>query len=374
LFGRGFFLGTLFGVPIRIDYSWLVIASLLTASLAVVFGQEYPYLGAPARILLGVSGALLLFGSVLAHELSHAVVALRNQVRIRGITLFIFGGAAEMADEPQTARAELAIAVAGPAMSLFLALVFGGLHQVGLGVAPPPLVELADRLKWMNLLLVAFNLVPGFPLDGGRVLRALLWEIWGTLAAATRAASQVGSLFGALLMAFGLVSALFYGNLLGGIWFVLIGLFLRNAAGASYQQIFVRRALEGVRARDVMVKDVVSVSPETTLDAVVENVIYPKGVSEVPVVADGRLEGMLRLATIRSRDRSSWNRLTAHDLMSRDAVDEAISPDESALTVLSLLGPDDRMLAVVEEGVLVGVVTRRDLLRRLQIRLELARK
>ena len=371
MFGRGFLLGSVFGVPIRIDYSWLIIAGLLTASLSLVFGQEYPYLGLIPRILLGIFGALLLFGSVLAHELSHAVVAVRNRVGIRGITLFIFGGAAEMIDEPETARAELEIAIAGPVMSLCLALVFGVLHDVGLGALPLPLVDLADRLKWMNLLLVAFNLVPGFPLDGGRVLRALLWGIWGKLAPATRAAAQVGSLFGALLVALGLASVLFYGNLLGGIWFVLIGLFLRNAAGASYQQISVRRALDGVRARDVMTRDVAAVSPEMTLEEVVEKVIYPKGVSEIPVISAGKLAGMLRLETIRSRDRSSWGRLTAFDLMSRDAVDEAISPDEDALRVLSLLGSDDRMLAVVEEGALLGVVTRRDLLRRLQIRLEL---
>jgi Zn-dependent protease len=373
MFGRGFLLGTVFGVPIRIDYSWIVIAALLTLSLSLVFGQDYPYLGQASRILLGVSGALLLFGSVLAHELSHAVVAIRNRVGIRGITLFIFGGAAEMTDEPQTARAELTIAIAGPAMSLALALVFGAVHYGGLGVLPLPLVDLADRLKWMNLILVAFNLVPGFPLDGGRVLRATLWGIWGKLAPATRAAAQVGSLFGALVVALGLMSIFFYQNLLGGIWFVLIGLFLRNAAGISYQQLFVRRALEGVRARDVMTRDVVVVSPEMTLEDVVERVIYPRGVSELPVVSGGRLVGMLHLSSIRARERSSWRHLTAGDLMSRDVLDEAISPDDEALKVLSLLGPEDRMLPVVSDGALVGVVTRRDLLSRLQIRLELSK-
>ncbi len=373
MLGRGFLLGTVLGVPIRIDTSWIVIAALLTASLSIVFGQEYPYLGHPSRILLGLSGSLLLFGSVLAHELSHAVVALRNRVGIRGITLFIFGGAAEMADEPGTARAELQIAIAGPAMSLALALFFGGLHSAALGVLPLPLVSLVDRLKWMNLVLVAFNLVPGFPLDGGRVLRALLWGIWGRLDPATRAAAQVGSLFGALLAALGLLSALFYGNLVGGIWFVLIGFFLRNAAGMSFRELFVRRALEGVRARDVMSSDVAVVPKDMTLEDVVEGVIYPKGVSEIPVVEEGRFVGMLRLATIRARERSSWRLLTAGDLMSRDAVDEAISPEDEAVKVLAQLGSEDRMLAVVEGGALVGVVTREDLLRRLQIRLDLSK-
>jgi Zn-dependent protease/CBS domain-containing protein len=371
MLGRGFFLGTVLGIPIRVDYSWLIIAALLTASLSMILGQDYPYLGQPSRVLLGVCGSLLLFGSVLAHELSHAVVALKNRVGIRGITLFIFGGAAEMVDEPETARAELEIAIAGPAMSLALALAFGGLHWASLGVLPLPLVDLADRLKWMNLMLVVFNLVPGFPLDGGRVLRALLWGIWGNLAPATRAAAQVGSLFGALLVVLGLASALLYGNVVGGIWFVLIGLFLRGAAAISYQQLLLRRALEGVTARDLMAQDVAVVRPEMTLEDVVESVIYPKGVSEVPVVAHGRFEGMLRLSTIRARDRFSWRHLTAGDLMSRDAVDEAIAPGEDALKVLALLGSEDRMLAVVENGALLGIVTRRDLLRRLQIRLEL---
>jgi Zn-dependent protease/predicted transcriptional regulator len=373
MIGRGFLLGTVLGVPIRVDYSWLVIAALLTASLSLVVGQEYPYLGELSRILLGASGSLLLFGSVLAHELSHALVALRNGVGIRGITLFIFGGAAEMAEEPSTAGAELAIAIAGPGMSLALALVFGGLHYAGLGVVPLPLVDLADRLKWMNLLLVAFNLVPGFPLDGGRVLRATLWAIWGKLAPATRAASRVGSLFGGLVVALGLTSVFYFGNVIGGIWFVLIGLFLRNAAAISYQQLFVRRALEGVSARDVMSRDVVAVAPGATLEEVVEGVIYPKGVSELPVVQDGKFVGMLRLSTIRGRERSSWRSLTAGDLLSLDAAGEAVSPDDEAFKVLALLGSEDRLLAVVESGVLLGVVSRRDLLRRLQIRLDLPR-
>jgi CBS domain-containing protein len=157
------------------------------------------------------------------------------------------------------------------------------------------------------------------------------------------------------------------------IHIVLIGLFLRNAAAISYQQLFVRRALEGIRAKDVMTREVAVVSPEMTLEEVVEGVIYPRGVSELPVVENGRLCGMLQLSSISARERSSWRRLTVRDLMSRDVPDEAISPDDEALKLLSLLGPEDRMLPVVEDGMLVGVVTRRDLLRRLQIRLDLSK-
>ena len=165
MIGRGVLLGAIFGIPIRVDYSWVVIAFLMTMSFAVGFGQTYPYLGLPARLSLGLASCLLLFGSVLAHELSHAVIALRHDVGIRGITLFIFGGAAEMVEEPKGAGAEFRIAIAGPLMSLLLAACFFALYRVVLGSIPLPFVDVMEVLARMNLLLVVFNVVPGFPLD-----------------------------------------------------------------------------------------------------------------------------------------------------------------------------------------------------------------
>jgi Zn-dependent protease/predicted transcriptional regulator len=370
--GRGFHLVTIWGIPIRVHSSWLLIAALLTWAMTVYFGQEFPYLGSPARLSLGLSAAMLLFGSVLAHELSHAVLALRNRVGIRGITLFVFGGAAEMVDEPETAGAELAIAAAGPAMSLFLAVVFFGFYWGTLGALPLPLVDLASRISEMNLLLVAFNLVPGFPLDGGRVLRAMLWGVWGNLSAATRVAAAVGSFFGGFVIVMGLMW-IWSGNLIGGIWFLLIGFFLRNAAGSSYQQLLIRRALQGVLASDLMNRDVAVVSPHTSLVEAVDGVILPKGVSELPVVDEGRLVGMLQLSKIREREASTWPFVTASDVMTLDALAEAIAPGEEALKVLAILGSDDRMVPVVEDGHLLGVVTRRDVLRRLQLMMEVRR-
>lgn len=372
MIGRGAQIGTLFGIPIRIDYSWLFIVFLLTASLAVGMGQSFPYLGFAARVSLGLSASLLLFGSVLAHELSHAVIALRNHVEIRGIVLFIFGGAAEMIDEPKTAGAELRIAIAGPLMSLFLALAFGGLYYACLGILPLPFVEMMSLLARMNLILVAFNLVPGFPLDGGRVLRAALWGVWGTPGAATRVASAVGSFFGMLVIVLGVLWIFLYDNFIGGLWFVLIGFFLRNAAKGSYQHLLLRRALEGLKVKDLMSLDAVAVAPGARLREVVDDVILPRGIAEVPVVSDDRLVGMLRLSEIRERSRDSWSSLTAADVMSVDAIGGAVHPTEDAFRLLARMGERDHRLPVVsEDGRFLGVVTRDELMRRLRLRLEL---
>ena len=367
MIGRTLEVVTVRGIPVRVHYSWTIIVLLLTLSLAHGFGRSFPYLGLPSRLSLGLSASLLLFASVLAHELSHAVVALRKGVGIRGITLFIFGGAAEMVEEPPDAGAELRIAIAGPLMSLGLGALFGGLYLLGLGRVPLPFVELFSWLALANVMLVAFNLIPGFPLDGGRVLRATLWGIWGKLSPATRVAAGVGSFFGVTVIALGFIWIFAYGNVVGGLWFILIGFFLRSAAGNSYQQLVLRRALEGVRARDLMTPGFATAHPEMTLAEVVEEVALPKGVSEIPVVDAGRLVGMLRLPDIRGRDKADWHRVTAAEAMRPDAVQGAIRPDEDAIRVIALLGPDAHLLPVVEDGLFLGVVTRADLLRRLQL-------
>ncbi|HLE21105.1 MAG TPA: site-2 protease family protein, partial [Vicinamibacteria bacterium] len=240
MIGRSFRVASIFGIPIKVDVSWVVILFLLTATFAVNFSREHPSLGWPTWLSMGFALAGLLFGSVLAHELSHALIALREGISIRGITLFIFGGAAEMVDEPPHARAELKVALAGPVMSIALAIGFGGLYSVGLGWFPPAILGVVGHLAFMNGVLAAFNLVPGFPLDGGRVLRAVLWGIWGDLRFATRTASALGSGFGVLIILLGLVYILRYENLIGAVWYLFIGLFLRSAARASYQQILLR--------------------------------------------------------------------------------------------------------------------------------------
>jgi Zn-dependent protease/CBS domain-containing protein len=372
--GRSFRVATILGIPVKVDVSWLVIVVLLTTTLAAAFSQEQPGLGWPTWLLMGFSASMLLFGSVLAHELSHAVVALRQGITIRGITLFIFGGAAEMVDEPPHARAELKVALAGPAMSLALAVGFGTVYSIGLGWFPESSLGVLWKLALMNGILVAFNLVPGFPLDGGRVLRAVLWGIWGDLRYATRTASVVGSGFGVLIMLLGLVYVLPFGNLIGGIWYLFIGLFLRNAARASYQQVLVKDVLRGVKAKDLMNREVISVSPEATLEEIVDRVLLPTGLANLPVVEGATLVGLLGLREIRGVDRSRWSQVRANEIMRRDDVlGQVVSPEDDATRLLTMVVSDDILIPVMDGDRLVGIVTRPDLMRRLKLRMELPR-
>ncbi len=371
MIGRSFRVATIFGIPIKVDLSWLVIVVLLTATLGVTFSRDHPALGWPTWIVMGLASAMLLFGSVLAHELSHAVVALREGIAMRGITLFFFGGAAEMLDEPPSAKAELKVAVAGPAMSVALAVGFGSLYSLGLGWFDESVLGVVKYLALMNAILVVFNLVPGFPLDGGRVLRALLWGIWGNLRYATRTASIVGSGFGVLIMLLGLVYVLPFGNLIGGIWYLFIGLFLRNAARASYQQMLVKDVLKGVRAADLMNRHVLSVSPEATLEEIVDGVVLPSGTTNLPVLENNRLVGLLGLREIQAVERSRWNQVRAREVMRQDVFRQVVSPEDDATRLLSMVVSDDTLIPVMDGETLVGIVTRADLMKRLKLRMEL---
>ncbi len=373
MIGRSFRVASIFGIPIRVDLSWVIVLFLLTSTFALNFSREHPALGWPTWFMMGFVLTALLFGSVLAHELSHALIALREGISIRGITLFIFGGAAEMVDEPPHAGAELRVALAGPVMSVALAIVFAGLYVVGLGWFPPSVLGVVGHLAFMNGVLAAFNLVPGFPLDGGRVLRALLWGIWGDLRLATRTANVLGSGFGLLIMLLGLVYLLRYDNIIGAVWYLFIGVFLRRAARASYQQVLLRDLLKGVKAGDVMSRQVVAVSSESTLDEIVSQVILPIGLVELPVVDGTRLVGQLGLAEIRSIDRVRWKEVLAKEVMRADALPLAVSPEDDATRLLSMAVRDDALIPVLDGERFVGVVTRLDLLRRLKLMMELPR-
>jgi predicted transcriptional regulator len=279
-----------------------------------------------------------------------------------------------MVEEPKGAGAEFRIAIAGPVMSLVLAVCFFGLYRVALGTVPLPFLDVIEVLARMNLLLVAFNVVPGFPLDGGRVLRAALWGIWGTFSAATRVASAVGSFFGTAVVLMGLTWIFFLDNIIGGLWFVFIGFFLRHAARASYQQLVIREALEGVRAEDLMVRDVPCVPPDMRLSTVLDEVIMPHDVNEVPVVDRGLVIGVLTLKSFERRSRDELERTTAADVMSEDLLKEALSPDTEAVKVLSDLASRDRRILVVSDGVLLGVLSRDEVMRRLRLHLEMGAK
>jgi Zn-dependent protease/CBS domain-containing protein len=310
--------------------------------------------------------SFLLFASVLAHELAHAVVALRRNVRIRGITLFIFGGAAEMEDEPPDAASELMIAIAGPAMSLALAVGFLGFALTGTGL-PAWVIQYLARI---NAILVVFNIIPGFPLDGGRVLRALLWGIWNDLSLATRTACAVGSGFGLLITTLGFLALIASVSPVLGIWYIFIGWFLRQLARTSYRQAIVRDSLKRFRVGELM-GEAVSVPPTATLEHVAHHVFLASGLAEIPVVDEGRLLGIVNIGDVRRVDRDLWGYTRVSEIMKADGRHRAVDLDDDASRLLSLTAGENRVVPVVRGAELVGIVTSRDLMKRLELRMEL---
>ena len=245
MFGRRIKLFTILGFDIRVDSSWALVAALWTWSLAVgVFPSTFPGLNRGSYWWMAVAGVLGLFGSIVFHELFHSLVARRYGLRMSGITLFLFGGVAEMAGEPESPKTEFLMAIAGPLASVVVGVVFHFIAAASSGAWPVTIVGVLAYLGWLNLVLAVFNMVPAFPLDGGRVLRAALWHFQGDLRRATRIASGIGSGFGLLLMIWA-VYRLFIGDFISAVWYFLIGMFLRGISRASYEQVLLRTMLAG---------------------------------------------------------------------------------------------------------------------------------
>ncbi|NBC11352.1 MAG: site-2 protease family protein, partial [Planctomycetes bacterium] len=260
--------------------SWFIIVVLIAWSLAMsVFPELYGELAPTTYWLMGVVGAVGLFACVLLHELGHALVARRFDVPMSGITLFIFGGVAEMRSEPPHARAEILVALGGPAVTAALAGMFG---LAGLLPMPTAVGGVIAYLLLLNVVLFVFNAIPAFPLDGGRVLRGILWHMTGSLRRATATSSRIGSGFGALLIVLAVLQLL-TGNFVGAIWWFVLGMFLRNAAQMGHQQVLVRDVLKGEPVRRFMTADPITVSPDTTIDELVDRYIYEHHFKLFPV-------------------------------------------------------------------------------------------
>ncbi len=364
-------LGRILGIPIRLHASWFLIAALITWTLAAgYFPQEYPGWDPAVYWPTGIITALLFFASVLIHELGHSVLALREKVPVRSITLFIFGGVAQIGREPPTAGAEFRIAVAGPLSSLGLAAVFGGL-----GAALGDNVALAAMLAYLgriNLLLAAFNMVPGFPLDGGRVLRAALWSLRGSFRQATRWASWAGRAVAYLFILFGVGQILLGGGFLNGLWIALIGWFLNNAAESSYQQVLLRDALSGVKARSVMTQQCQVVSSTLGLNQLVEDHILAGGQRCFFVADNGDMQGLVTLHNVRQVPRELRDSLTASQIMTRLDGALRVGPDEDVWTVLQRMDEADvNQVPIMDNGSFLGMITRENLLHDIRIRAEL---
>ncbi len=373
MFGSRMKLFKLLGFEVRIDASWIIIAVLITWSLAKgLFPAWYPDLEQETYWLMGVVGALGLFAAIVAHEFCHSLVARKFGMQMKGITLFIFGGVAEMGDEPPTAKAEFAMAIVGPLSSIAIGVIFYGIYRLGLSSGwPTPVNGVTYYLAYINGILAAFNLLPAFPLDGGRVLRSILWGAKGNLRWATRVSSAIGAAFGIGLIVLGIFQFI-SGNVIGGLWMFLIGLFLRNAAQMSYQQILVRKALEGEKVRRFMNTNPVTVQDSITVEHLVEDYIYKHHYKMFPVMSGDKLVGCITTRQVKEIPREAWSRETIREAASACSPDNTISPDTDAIQALARMnqGGVSRLL-VVENGRLVGLVTLKDLLDFFSLKVEL---
>jgi Zn-dependent protease/CBS domain-containing protein len=373
MFGKRFKLFKLFGFPVYADLSWLVIVFLVTWSLGVgLFPRWFPDLSANAYWIMAIVGALGLFAAIVLHELAHARVAQHYGMPMKGITLFIFGGVAEMEEQSPSPKSELLVAVAGPAASIVIGAVCLGVYVIGTAARwPVEVTGIFGYLAFINAILVAFNLIPAFPLDGGRVLRAALWKWKNNVRWATNIASQVGSGFGIALFILGVVSLL-AGNLIGGLWWILIGLFVRSAAKMSYQQLQIRRALQGEPVKRFMGTTPATVSRTTSVAHLVEDYVYRYHFKMFPVADNGALHGCVTTKEIKDVPREEWDRRTVAEIAKPCSAENTIAPDEDAVKALAKMqrGGASRLM-VVDRGELVGVLTLKDLLRFISMKLDL---
>ena len=373
MFGKPLTLFRIFGFEVKVDWSWLILGALIVWSLATgLFPVWYKGLDKADYWAMGVVGAVGLFLSIVFHELWHSLIARRFGLNMRGITLFLFGGVSEMADEPPSPKAEFFLAVAGPISSVVLAAVLLAVSYLLTGPGPTTAVTgVLNYLGYLNFVLAGFNLIPAFPLDGGRVLRAILWGAWNDLRRATRVATTVGAGLGAGLMFLGVVQ-FFMGRSIGGIWTFIIGMFVRSAARSSYRQLLFRRALEGVPVRQFMVADVVTVKPETTVEKLVEDYIYKYHFKMYPVVGGGDLVGCVTLDQVKGLAREEWAAHNVGELARGCSAENTIRPDEDVMKALALMQRTGRSrLLVAEGGKLAGIISLKDIMGYIALKLDL---
>ncbi len=355
-------IGRIRGIPIHIDASWIVIFVLLTWSMArSVFPSAYPNWAPATTWATAVAGSILFFLSVLIHEVSHSLVALANGLPVHDITLYIFGGVSRIDDEPQRPRTEFLVALVGPLSSLVLGGLLSLLHTATRGVSEP-VGELALLLSRINLSLGLFNLVPGFPLDGGRVLRAILWGWRKDLTWATRWAARVGSFVAILFIIVGIMLA-FAGDFVNGIWLAFIGVFVDNAARSSYGQLTLRNLLVGHTVSEVMGEGCQLVPPQLTLDVFVEQYLMSESRRCYPVGSRDEVVGLLTVHAIRSVPQSAWRDKHVADVMTPLAALRIVRPDTPLWDVLrDMTSEGVNQLPVLLDGRLVGMISREHLI------------
>jgi Zn-dependent protease/CBS domain-containing protein len=357
------------GIQITIDPSWFIIFLLVMFSLAAgYFPRQFPGQSVSAYWGAGVLATLLFFASILVHELAHALMARRAGIHIAEITLFIFGGVARLSEEARDPKTELAIAIVGPLTSFALALFFWALSH-GLTPGQPSLGgAVLSYLTGINVAVGIFNLIPGFPMDGGRVLRAFLWQRSGSLTRATRTASNVGQGFAVVLMVFGALQ-IFSGSLMGGLWLIFIGMFLRGLARQGYEDVMVRQALAGVPVQDVMIRDVVSVSPHVSVSSLLSEYFLRYGYHGFPVRQNGTVSGVVSLEEVRHVPEDERSMTMVAQIMRPLNESMMIAPQASLMDALTKMVHEGiGRLLVMQDASMRGMLTRTGLLRFLEIR------
>jgi len=382
-------LGRIAGIEIGIHYTWLLALVLITWSLAEgFFPQASPGYNRGTYWIVGIVAALFLFLSVLLHELAHSLVAQARGISVRSITLFIFGGVSNLAEEAEKPSVEFAMAVVGPVTSLVLALVFWIIFQAVQpssslasffhfgGWLPQKNIAAASvyYLALINALLAAFNILPGFPLDGGRVLRSILWGTSGNLTRATNIAATVGRLFGWGFIAWGMFLVLFAGDWLGGLWIAFIGWFLSNAADASRQEVTLKEHLTGTRVKDIMYVGQESINPKTTVADVVYGIFQQRFRRAVPVCQDNRPVGIVTITDVKGLPQEKWAQTPVEQIMTREPL-YSVSPEDDLNSAMKLIAQHDlNQVLVLSQGQCVGLLSRADIIRYLQLSQELRMK
>jgi Zn-dependent protease/predicted transcriptional regulator len=360
------------GIPIYIDLSWLIVFALVTLTVSSLFRQAAPELPRAHVWIMAIIAALGFFTCIVLHELGHALVGRANGMPIRGITLFLFGGVAELGREPPSAKSEFWMAIAGPIVTAVLIVLFVLSSSAGEKAGWPLQVLLVlDYLAYINMVVLIFNLIPAFPLDGGRVFRAAAWAWTGDLRRATRWASLIGRGFGYLLAIWGAFQ-LFFSNVVGGMWMIFIGLFLSSLARRSFEDVVARELLAGEPVSRFMSSDPITVDANLDLRHLVEDYVYRHHRKVFPVTADGHVEGLVSAQSLQSIPRDDWDRHTVSEIMERNIGGLTVTPQTDALQALRQMQQSgSTRLLVMEDGHLAGIVSLRDLMDFLNLKLSM---
>lgn len=350
-------LGKIFGIEIKIHYSWFIIFFLIIYTLTNYFSQTQNW-SYSASFLAGILTAIFLFASILFHELTHSYVGIKNKTPIRSISLFVFGGVAQMTKEPPGPFAEFKMAISGPLFSLFLFILFWILSKLPLGTYLPVIFS---YLSIMNLILVLFNLIPAFPLDGGRVFRSIAWSGFKDLKKATFWASRISQGIAFLIIFLGFIW-IFEGNLIQGVWFIFIGWFLIQAAELSFKQVLIKDSLSKIPVSEIMNRDIKVISPEQNLQEVKTDFFnFQQG--GFPVAEKGKILGIVTVEDIRKVLKEDLNRKKVKEVMTPASRLITIKPADSAYEALDKMTKYNiGRLPVVDDGKLLGLITRASLL------------